>query len=157
MTKKKERKRKERKKKKQASHHSCGSRGRHLFYFLHLPRGGECDELWIRILLVRNATAAERPRLQRSGPGFSLTVTQDGPQFRTQRLGQTSRRYSLSLRTIHSFSVHCAHPLASRLPIFLIFPSASPSCVCLSLLLSSRLPPHSPPSPFLLLHYHNDH
>ncbi len=109
------------------------------------------------VLLAKNVTAAERLRLWRSDPGFSLAVTQDGPQFRTQRLGQTSRRYSLSLRTIHSFSAHCAHPLPSLLPIFFIFPSVSPSSVCASLLLSSRLPPHSLPSPFILLHYHNDH
>lgn len=44
-----------------------------------------------------NATTAEQLRLQRFSPGFILTLTQDGPQFRTQRLGQASRRYILFL------------------------------------------------------------
>lgn len=87
---------------------------------LYLPQGAERDELWILhpplTFYVRNATAAQHLRLQRSSPGFSLTVTQDRLQFRTQELGQTSRRYSLSLRMIHSFSIHCT--LASLLPIY---------------------------------------
>lgn len=55
------------------------------------PRGAEGDELWSSSM--RNATASEQPSLQPGG--FCLTVTQDGPQFRTQSLGQNSRRYSL--------------------------------------------------------------
>lgn len=105
-------------------------------YFTPLSsRGDECDELWIQpppTASVRNATAAEQLGLQRSGPGFSLAVTQDGPQFRTQRLGQTSRRYSLSLRMICSFSMHCIHALASLLPIFAVSPLLHPHLSCSS-------------------------
>lgn len=92
-----------------------------------------------------NATTAEQLRLQRFSPGFILTLTQDGPQFRTQRLGQASRRYILfPLRMIHSFSIHCDRACDSLLPIFGIFPSASPSYVCISFLPPPPLTPFIP-------------
>lgn len=141
---------KKKKEEKQASHHSCGSGGRHLFYssILHEELNVmNCGFSLPRSFSVRNATAAEQLRLQRSSPGFSLTVTQDGPQFKTQRLGQTSRRYSLSLRMIYSFSIHCDHALASPLAIF-VFP------LCFTLIC---LHPPSLSSPFILHHFHNDH
>lgn len=78
--------------------------------------------------------------LQRSSPRFSLTVTWDGPQFRTQRLGQSSRRYNLSLRIIHSHF----YSLSPIVPFFLLF-LYYPTCFTLS-------PSHSPSSPFKYLH-----
>lgn len=140
---------------KQASHHSCGSGGWHLFYssiFLEELDVMNCGFSLPRSFSTRNATAAEQLRLQRTRPGFSLTVTQDGPQFRTQRLGQSSRRRSLSLRTIHSFSFHWCSGLASY---FCVFP------LCFTLICLHLFPPTSPThslsSPFIPLHYHNDH
>lgn len=107
---------------------------------------------------ARNATAAELQSLPRSSPGFILTVPQDGPQFRTQRLGQTSRRCSLSLTMIHSFSSHCVH-LSSLPPSFYscTFPSASPR-VCISFPLTLSLTLYWPPLAVLslLFHYHKD-
>ena len=94
--------------------------------------------MWWTVDSERNAAAAEQLRLQRSSPGFSLTVTQDGPQFRTQRLGQTSRRCSLSPRMIHSFSIHTMRPCFLSPSPLCIFPSASPSSVCISF--------HKPPT-----------
>lgn len=73
-----------------------------------------------RLFSIRNATAAEQLNLQRSSQEVSHTVTKDRPQFRTQRLGQSSRRYSLSLREIHWFSFHCDHALDSLSIFFFI-------------------------------------
>lgn len=77
------------------------------------PRGAEGDELWSSSM--RNATASEQPSLQPGG--FCLTVTQDGPQFRTQSLGQNSRRYSLFPESVpFLFTSLC--PCSLLLPLF---------------------------------------
>lgn len=71
------------------------------------------DELWIQSLALWNTTAAEQKNLQRSSSG-SASVTQDGPQFKTQRLGQICRRCSLSLPESDLFlSFRCACPCPS--------------------------------------------
>lgn len=79
--------------------------------------------------------AAEQLHLQRSSSGFSLTVTQDGPQFRTQRLGQSSRRYNLSLRISPCFL--CSLQPRSCLPSSYFSISPSACSVSISFLLPS--------------------
>ena len=95
--------------------------------------------LWTVVVFQwENATAAEQRSLPRSGRGFCLTVTQDGPQFRTQSLGQNSRRCSLSLRAFLFFS-------SSVCPRSFIF-SLCVSLICVTLPSLSCFPPIRPPS-----------
>lgn len=98
-----------------------------------------------RLFSIRNATTAEQLNLHRSSPRVSLTVTKDRPQFRTQRLGQTSRRYSLSLRVICSSSIHCVHTLASLFLFFVFSPLFHPQ-------LSASLSCFTPSLTFLTIH-----